>query len=239
MSNVIQHTGGGGTVEAWDPKPNVPFHLAVWDANPLAPAIAPAPSDAGGRGLRLVGELSDTWGTISRDGGKVVWAEFSRPVPSAGEAPVPPLIARLDPPLVVVTTSADGRPAGCLVQFHTQSNAQPLRYAVWLAKTSATCRAAVRSDMFAVHFLSVDDHDLAARFGGPAGSNGQKFADVEWRAGPGDVPLLERCDTRLVLRTVSAVDDGSGHICLVGELQPDHAVEPSELVPLRRSHLPI
>ena len=77
VSNVVQHTGGGGTVAAWDPKPDVPFRLEVGDRDD-ATIQSRAPSDRGGRGLGIVDQLADAWGVDHHSEGKTVWAEFDR-----------------------------------------------------------------------------------------------------------------------------------------------------------------
>src|SRR5450759_2541941 len=53
--------------------------VLVWDASPELPARRPAGDSAvSGRGLEIVGALSDIWGTcVTEQGGKVVWAWLS------------------------------------------------------------------------------------------------------------------------------------------------------------------
>jgi anti-sigma regulatory factor (Ser/Thr protein kinase) len=77
VSNVVQHTDDGGSVEAWDPKPDVPFRLEVSDTDATSPTPREA-DDRGGRGLSIVDQLSDRWGTAAKTSGKTVWAEFDR-----------------------------------------------------------------------------------------------------------------------------------------------------------------
>jgi len=80
VSNVVQHTDGGGTAQAWDPDPDVPFLLEVTDSGSGEPAAA-TPNDDGGRGLRIVDDIADRWGVNPRTHGKTVWAEFDRTEP--------------------------------------------------------------------------------------------------------------------------------------------------------------
>lgn len=80
VSNVIQHTRDGGTVKAWDPKPDTPFHLEVADEDPGEPQSPDKPTDVGGHGLQIVEALADDWGVDYHGGqGKTVWADFNRP----------------------------------------------------------------------------------------------------------------------------------------------------------------
>jgi hypothetical protein len=52
--------------------------VAVRDGSRLMPrALDPAVTDMGGRGLRLVRELSDAWGVLPVTDGKVVWTQLA------------------------------------------------------------------------------------------------------------------------------------------------------------------
>lgn len=109
----------------------------------------------------------------------------------------------LDYPMYVVTaTSAEG-PSGCLVGFATQTSIDPPRLLVCLSMANHTHRVAAAAELLAVHVLSRDQHDLAARFGGSTGDRTDKFAGVAWTAGPGGVPLLTECPRRLVGRVLA------------------------------------
>lgn len=67
----------------------------VWDGSNSAPhARYAATTDEGGRGLFLVAQLSEQWGTRYTPDGKVIWAEQALPgAPGTGE---PNLAAFLD-----------------------------------------------------------------------------------------------------------------------------------------------
>jgi flavin reductase (DIM6/NTAB) family NADH-FMN oxidoreductase RutF len=127
------------------------------------------------------------------------------------------LVRSVNSPLVVVTASANSQTAGCVVGFHTQCSIEPVRYAVWLSKANHTYRVAMFATHVAVHFLDRADHALAARFGGTSGDDVDKFSGVDWSPGPGGAPLLGGCPNRLVMRRTSVWDDGSDHVCFVGE----------------------
>jgi flavin reductase (DIM6/NTAB) family NADH-FMN oxidoreductase RutF len=94
--------------------------------------------------------------------------------------------------LVVTAASADER-AGCLVGFATQCSIHPPRYAVWISRKNHTVRVAEGAKVLAVHFLSTEDGDLAALFGGETGDDVDKFARCRWREGQGGAPVLEDC----------------------------------------------
>ncbi len=72
-------------MQAWDPKPDIPFRLEVADTDPAIPQIPNEPRPVGGRGLDIVEAISDDWGVQPTGSGKVVWAEFNRPVPKTDE----------------------------------------------------------------------------------------------------------------------------------------------------------
>ena len=149
------------------------------------------------------------------------------------------LMARLDPPMVVVTATDGRERGGCLVGFHAQSSMEPGRYVVWLSKANHTYRVALHGQHLAVHFLDRADLELAEVFGTLSGDDVDKFERVEWDPGPGGVPLLRRCPNRMVLRRVALLDEGGDHVCMVGEsLQAEHR---DPFTPLRLSdvtHLP-
>lgn len=143
------------------------------------------------------------------------------------------IVARLDPPLVVVTAASETDRAGCVVGFHSQCSIDPQRYAVWLSKANLTYRVALFSSHLAVHVLAPADRDLAELFGGTTGDDTDKFARCEWTPGPGGVPILTRCASRVVLERTSQWDDGGDHVCFVG--QPVDATAAGAPTPLRVS----
>jgi anti-sigma regulatory factor (Ser/Thr protein kinase) len=85
VSNVVLHTDDGGTMKAWDPKPDVPLRLEVEDHDMRVPSSngLPPATDAGGRGLAIVDTVAGAWGVDRTPSGKIVWAEFTRPDPKS------------------------------------------------------------------------------------------------------------------------------------------------------------
>lgn len=79
VSNVVLHTDDGGSMVAWDPKPDIPLRLEVEDNDHTLPTRGGPPREVGGRGLEIVDGVSDEWGVDPTDEGKIVWAEFKRP----------------------------------------------------------------------------------------------------------------------------------------------------------------
>lgn len=70
------------------------LYVGVWDRSRAFPVVRhPGDGDEGGRGLRLVDALAREWGTtLSRAGGKVVWATLAAPdgYPDGERFPVVP-----------------------------------------------------------------------------------------------------------------------------------------------------
>jgi flavin reductase (DIM6/NTAB) family NADH-FMN oxidoreductase RutF len=97
----------------------------------------------------------------------------------------------LDCPMFVVTTSADGRAAGCLVGFATQVSIDPPRFLVGLSENNHTYRVAMQASRLVVHLLDAESIELARLFGETTGDDTDKFARCSWRPGPDDVPVLD------------------------------------------------
>ncbi|MCM6772288.1 flavin reductase family protein [Nocardia sp. CDC159] len=99
-------------------------------------------------------------------------------------------VATADHPVVVVTTEAAGRRAGCLVGFATQVSINPRRYLVGLSKANNTFRVAADADALAVHLLDAAQLPLARLFGSESGDGVDKFAHCDWYPGPDGLPIL-------------------------------------------------
>jgi flavin reductase (DIM6/NTAB) family NADH-FMN oxidoreductase RutF len=145
------------------------------------------------------------------------------------------LMTSLDAPMAVVTAAIGGERAGCLIGFHAQCSIHPPRYAVWLSKANHTFRVAMLSAYLGLHLLTEDDRQLAELFGTLTGDEVDKFARCDHDTGPGGVPLLAGCGNRLVLRRTALLDDGSDHVCIVGE--PVAVMSSGRLRPLRLHHV--
>ncbi|MDP9073641.1 MAG: flavin reductase family protein [Actinomycetota bacterium] len=145
------------------------------------------------------------------------------------------IMASLDSPMAVVTTALDGERAGCLIGFQAQSSIDPRRYCLWLSKANHTYRVALRSRYLGVHLLTETDadHDLARRFGTLTGDEVDKFAGLAVTTEAHDVPLLDSCSNRLVVRRIALLDEGGDHVCITTE--PIGAETSGPFRPLRLS----
>lgn len=77
VANVIQHTASGGMLRGFDGDP---LRIEAHDTSSTLPVTNTYQADVGGHGLRIVGLLASRWGSKLTSTGKVVWAEFDRPV---------------------------------------------------------------------------------------------------------------------------------------------------------------
>ena len=124
------------------------------------------------------------------------------------------IVGRLEYPMFIATTAANGERAGCLVGFATQSSIDPGRFLVCISDKNRTYRVLADTDAMAVHVVPADAGDLVELFGGETGDDSDKFARCEWREGPRGVPVLERCASWFageILERVS-LGDHVGHL---------------------------
>lgn len=141
------------------------------------------------------------------------------------------LMARLDPPVVILTAAAGGERSGCLVSFHSQTSMVPLRYTVWVSRANHTWPVARRATHLAVHVLDGTQHALARLFASTSGDALDKFSRCAWHAGPGDVPLLDGAAGWFVGTPCAWLDPQGDHAGVV--LAPVAAAIPGPGVPLR------
>jgi flavin reductase (DIM6/NTAB) family NADH-FMN oxidoreductase RutF len=151
------------------------------------------------------------------------------------------MTGRLDVPMLLVTTAADGERAGCLLGFSTQCSIDPPRFIVCLSDKNRTEQVAARADALGVHFLPAGATDLAQLFGAETGDEIDKFSRCRWHPGPLNVPIIDECGrwfvgriverqtlgdhVAFVLDPVAASDDGgSDHLTFseVMHLEPGH-----------------
>lgn len=133
------------------------------------------------------------------------------------------LVGSLDYPIWIVTTVAvdDGELSGCLVGFATQCSIDPPRHLLCISDANHTHGVAARADHLAAHLVPRDQRWVAELFGEETGDCVDKFDRCPWTAGPGGVPLLDACPSRVVGRIVDRVPQLGDHT--------GHVVEPIEV----------
>jgi flavin reductase (DIM6/NTAB) family NADH-FMN oxidoreductase RutF len=119
------------------------------------------------------------------------------------------VVGDLEYPMFIVTARApDGEPLGCLVGFTTQASIDPPRFLACLSHKNRTYRRGRDASMLGVHAVPAAAPDLAELFGGETGDEVDKFARVAWHPGPGEVPVLERCENWFAGRVLARFDAG-------------------------------
>jgi flavin reductase (DIM6/NTAB) family NADH-FMN oxidoreductase RutF/anti-sigma regulatory factor (Ser/Thr protein kinase) len=198
-----------------------------------------------GLGLRIVGRLAGRWGSAVHEGGKIVWAEIPLALSSVdlrtgiddrsshAKRALEQLTERADATMIVVTAAYRGERAGCLVGFHSRCSIDPVRHAVWLSKANHTCRVAIQATHLGIHFLGTEDRDLARLFGEQTGDETDKFARCDVMDGAHGVPMLSACPDQIVAQRLTAMDDGSDHVCFI--VEPVDAHRGADRTPMRLS----
>ena len=137
------------------------------------------------------------------------------------------LMAMLDSPVFVLTTQADGQPAGCLVSFATQTSVQPPSFVVGMSRRSHCAEVAGRAEHLAVHVLAQRQHALAELFSSQTRDQINRFNRCSWRAGPAGMPILDDALAWFIGRTASRSDVGD-HVVYLLEPVAVWAPESSE-----------
>jgi flavin reductase (DIM6/NTAB) family NADH-FMN oxidoreductase RutF len=125
------------------------------------------------------------------------------------------LVATLDYPLYVLTTSVKGEPSGCLIGFATQCSIHPQRFLACISKQNHTFDLVRETTAVAVHIIEERDKDLARHFGGQSGDEVDKFAGVDWRY-EHEVPVLAACTRWFIGSVLERIDLGD-HLGLLLE----------------------
>lgn len=123
------------------------------------------------------------------------------------------LVATLDYPVYIATTSVDNEPTGCLIGFATQCSIHPPRFLACISKKNHTFALSKRAAVFAVHIVDDRSRAIAELFGGETGDEIDKFKQVHWRFVDG-APVLDNCARWFTGRVLEHIDlgDHMGHL---------------------------
>lgn len=119
----------------------------------------------------------------------------------------------------VVTTSADGVPAGLTTTAVMSVSLDPPLVAVGVGRTSRTLGPLRAARRFAVHVLPHDREDVAAVF---ASKSADKFTGLAVRPGEGGVPVLVDAARHVVECETWAEVEAGDHVLLVGRVVRVH-----------------
>lgn len=116
---------------------------------------------------------------------------------------------------IVTVLGAGGRPMGLTANTFTSVSLDPPQVLVCVGKQRGSYAAFSPGGVYAVHVLAHEQAGLAARFATPGAD---KFGGLDWRPGPGGVPILPDCLALFVCRVVHAYDGGD-HTIFVGRVE--------------------
>jgi len=139
-------------------------------------------------------------------------------MPGTAQSEFARLVAALDYPLYVVTTTVQHEPTGCLIGFATQCSIHPPRFLACISRKNHTFQLAKRATVFAVHVMDEQNKNIAELFGGETGDEVDKFGQVRWHSVDG-VPVLDGCARWFTGSVLEQIDLGDhvGHL-----LEPLH-----------------
>lgn len=96
--------------------------------------------------------------------------------------------------VTVVTVMDDDRPRGLAVNAFSSISLDPPTVMVCVQRTSSTHDSLFRASHLAINILSTDQLDVVNRF---ASRSDDKFAGLDWSAGPFGSPVIERSSAQM------------------------------------------
>ena len=90
--------------------------------------------------------------------------------------------------VTVVTTQSDGEPKGLAVNSYASVSLEPPLVMVCIQKTSSTYPALFSATHLGINILGTEQRETVATF---ASKSADKFAEVDWHAGPHGSPLID------------------------------------------------
>jgi 3-hydroxy-9,10-secoandrosta-1,3,5(10)-triene-9,17-dione monooxygenase reductase component len=110
-----------------------------------------------------------------------------QPTPAVDERSLRTALSRFATGIAFITAAVDGKPAGLIVNSFASVSLQPPLVSFCPSRNSLTWSRMRRGGRFAVNVLA-RRHEGFARRAAPAGAD--RFAGLDWKPGPGGVPLL-------------------------------------------------
>lgn len=116
---------------------------------------------------------------------------------------------------VVTTTSADGMPLGFTANSFSSVSLDPPLLLVSIARTSRNFQHFVNAGHFAINVLAESQKDVSGTFARPVED---RFATVDWTAGPAGSPVLSDVSAWFDC-TLSQLVEAGDHAILIGEIK--------------------
>lgn len=116
---------------------------------------------------------------------------------------------------VVTARAASGRPVGITVNSFASVSLEPPLVLWSLGRHSLLYETFETCTHWAVNVLAADQLALSQRFSQP---EADPFADLEWKVGAGDTPLLAGCSAWFECRN-EARHPGGDHLILIGRVE--------------------
>lgn len=120
----------------------------------------------------------------------------------------------------IVSSSADGKDGGCVINTMAQVTSSPARLSIALNKNNHTLKLIETSGTFSGVVLSDDvDMDLIKRFGFQSGRDVNKYDGLpQGRDGLHNPYPIQGVCARFACRVISTLDVGT-HVILIGEVE--------------------
>ena len=117
----------------------------------------------------------------------------------------------LTSPIVAITTSAEGRANGLIINSAQRASLVPahMRVSMYISKTNLTHDLIWSSGVFGMHLLRTDQFDVVRALGIRSGREGDKMSGLGTRLGETGCPLLTDCLAALECRVINAMDAGA------------------------------
>ena len=152
------------------------------------------------------------------------------------------LLRHLTLPVAAVTTSADGRRNGLIVNSAQRASLVPARarISLYISKPNFSHDLIDASGVFGVHLLRSDQWDVIRVLGLRSGRDVEdKLADLDSRPGGTGCPMLSDVIAGFECRVVNAMDAGAATFFL-GDVVAVHTGEPGEVMTSThfRAHAP-
>ena len=115
---------------------------------------------------------------------------------------------------VVTTVNADARPIGLTCNSFSSVSLKPPLVLWSLSLYSPRLQAFLRAPYFAINILAAEQEALSRRFSTPMAD---RFAELEWSAGEGGIPLIKGSAAQLECRNETRHYSGD-HVVLIGQV---------------------